>query len=139
MPAKRTIKPPPTSQHERAKLAAVRDAILSDIKASPTVNLRELAALHGVSYDTAYKVRREYEAGNEVEDRAERWGRLLSAAVPLRLRAKTMRDLVKSNNPVAAARALEMVLESDGLRKKASEPKRESVIVVQAGDDVTFE
>ena len=54
------------------------------------------------------------------------------------LRARVMRDLVKSTNPVAAARALEMVLESDGLRKQASAPTVRSVINVVAGDDVGF-
>lgn len=72
-------------------------------------------------------------------DRSQEWGDLLSRDIPLKLRSRTMRDIIKSNNPVAAARMLELVLESDGLRKKLPEPKVQSTIIVQATDDVGFE
>lgn len=133
--------PKPSPKHSAATPAweEKQKAILHALGEDPNASAPALAKRFNVHHSTVYKLKERLSAANGEEDRATKWGRLLSRAVPLALRARTMRDLVKSNNPVAAARALEMVLESDGLRKKASEPKRESVIVVQAGDDVTFE
>lgn len=138
-PAHRDRQTLPLTSEARAKAASIREAIIQDLKANPTESLQTLAKRHGASYDTAAKVRRKFEQGNDQRDRSEVWGDLLSKAVPLRMRAKVMRDLVRSNNPVAASRALEMVLESDGLRKKLPEPKVQSTIIVQATDDVGFE
>lgn len=130
---------PDNTPEARLKAAAIREALLTDLATDPSQDLKRLAARHGASYALAYKLRRAIGGANANQDSSEEWGQLLKRDIPLKLRSRTMRDIIKSNNPVAAARMLEIVLDADGLRKKASEPKRESVIVVQASDDVTFE
>lgn len=126
-----------------AKRKQILDALEGSTNESPT----DIAQRLGVHYTTVYRAKRELERAkqtdtseiSEGEDRQAVWGRLLSKNVPLKLRARVMRDLVKSSNPVAASRALEMVLESDGLRKKTTEPSKATSIVVSSSDDVGME
>lgn len=135
-------KPQETTGASRSPLEewkAKKALILQAMHQEPNLSVRELAERFNAHQSTIYKLKEKLKEGNSEEDRGQLWGRLLSKAVPLALRANVMRDLVKSSNPVAASRALEMVLESDGLRKKVAEPSRQASIVVKASDDVGFE
>ncbi len=136
---------------EQARTEARRRAILADILKDPSQSSVELARKHKVHHTTIYRLRAHAGLGatpsaspsesvsgsvDKSEDRSETWGRLLTKKIPLVLRARVLRDLVKSENPVAASRALEMVLESDGLRKKLPAPSSFTSIIVQSSDDV---
>jgi len=118
-----------------SKAAAARAAIQAD----PNRTDLEIASSLGVSRALVNQQRRKVLITDGPGGEAETWGRLISSHIPLKMQVKVLKDLLQSQNPVAAGRAMELILESRGLRKKISEPSRSASIVVQANDDTGFD
>lgn len=135
------------------KQAAIRAAILDTMRSNPALAGYKVAALHNVHPSTVTRLKAALEATSDnlppvsrageapaiaSMDRGERWGRLLHRKIPLKLRVNVLHKLLTSENPVSAGRALEIVLESDGLRKKIAAPSTNTSIIVQSTDDLGF-
>ena len=144
----------PNEAEAVAAAAAIRAAVLKDLESDPAAHVPTLAAKHGISTATVWRYRaaaraRAVEAPtagpnanpqtNEAEDSVVKWARLLRRHVPLRMRAKALEEMIKSGNPVSVGRALEIVLDSDGLRKKLPQSNTAASIVVAAADDLGFD
>lgn len=69
----------------------------------------------------------------------EDWGAILARKVPNSALVRRLRALIDSPNPVASAKALEMVLDARGIRKNLPPPAPEQpVFVVSDPSDLDF-
>ena len=117
------------------KAERIRQALLRDPDLNPDILAAELHTDQSVVRKERRRLRLKQAGGDE----SSVWGAMISSRIPLSLQAKVLKQMLTSDNPVAQARALELVLESRGLRKKTSEPSKQSSIIVESGGDSSFD